>query len=211
MQNKIHDWKDVASSYSEKAFSLAILLVLFAFLVSPEIEVKTYEATVTVTEAIDIPPEVRERIEPPEETVRPVVEIVIEDDLEADADEDLEFVETIDVTTLDPYEQPPDFEAGTTPRFVPYEDPPQPIYNPRPRYTDFARRSGIEGRVVLNVEVFADGTVGAVEVVQSLMPGPGGLDEAAVRAIRQWEFEPAKSGGKPVSVWVTFPVEFRLN
>ncbi len=105
----------------------------------------------------------------------------------------------------------PEFQYGTTPRFISYNDPPQPIYNPRPKYTVFARRSGIEGRVVLNVEVFADGTVGAVEVVQSLMPGPGGLDEAAVRAIRQWEFEPAKSGGKPVSVWITFPIEFRLN
>ena len=43
------------------------------------------------------------------------------------------------------------------------------------------------------------------------MSGPGGLDEAAVTAVRKWEFSPAKSGGKPVAVWVTFDVTFNLK
>jgi protein TonB len=43
------------------------------------------------------------------------------------------------------------------------------------------------------------------------MSGPGGLDEVAVKSVKNWEFSPAKSGGKPVACWVTFPVGFYLN
>ncbi len=68
MERKYQDWKDVANSYYDKAFSLAILLILFAFLVSPNIEIKAYKAEVKTTEAIEIPPEIKEKIKPPENT-----------------------------------------------------------------------------------------------------------------------------------------------
>ncbi len=205
------DWKDVANSFYDKAFSLAVLLLLFSFLVSPKIEVKPYVSEVRVTEAIEIPPEIRERIEPPEELVRPPVEIIIDDEFTDEGDE-LEIVETIDRTVLDPYEvvQPPP-GIGETPRFVIYDEPPQPIRRVNPEYPTFARRSGIQGTVVLEVEVLRDGSVGAVEVARSLMAGPGGLDEAAIRAVRQWEFTPAMSGGQPVAVWARIPIDFQLE
>ncbi len=69
----------------------------------------------------------------------------------------------------------------------------------------------IQGEVILEVEVFADGTVGAIEVRKSLMSGPGGLDEAAIKSVKQWIFQPAKSSGRAVAVWVTFPVTFTLE
>ena len=212
MNNKrCTDWKDVASSYYDKALSLSVLLLLFSFLVSPKIEVKPYTTEIRVTEAIEIPPEIRERIEPPAELLRPPVEIIIDDELSGD-DDDLEIVETIDRTVLDPYEvlQPPP-GIGQTPRFVIYDEPPQPIRRVNPDYPTFARRSGIQGQVVLEVEVLRDGTVGAVEVMRSLMAGPGGLDEAAMRAVRQWEFTPAKSQGQPIAVWVRIPIDFQLE
>lgn len=102
-------------------------------------------------------------------------------------------------------------EYGKTLKFVVYDDPPVPIKQIRPIYTDLARRSGIEGDVWLEVEVLADGTVGAIEVKKSLLSGPGGLDEAAIKAVRQWKYSPATSGGKPVACWVTFPVSFSLD
>jgi periplasmic protein TonB len=43
------------------------------------------------------------------------------------------------------------------------------------------------------------------------MEGDGGFDEAAIEAVKKWEFTPAKSGGKPVACWVTFPISFGLN
>ena len=205
------DWKDVASSYYEKAISLSVLLILFSFLVSPKIEVRPYVSEIRITEAIEIPPEIRERIEPPAELMRPPVEIIIDDDLSGD-DDDLEIVETIDRTVLDPYEviQPPP-GIGQTPRFVVYDEPPQPIRRVNPDYPTFARRSGIQGQVILEVEVLSDGSVGAVEVVRSLMAGPGGLDEAAIRAVRQWEFTPAKAHGQPIAVWARIPIDFQLE
>jgi protein TonB len=211
MHKKIIDWKDVAESYLDKSVSLAILILLFAFIVSPKIEVKPFTRVIRITETIDIPPEIREKIKPPEETIKPVVEIVVEDDLEGDEDEDIEVIETIEKTTLDPYEDIQTKVLGKTSKFVVYEDAPIPMKQPKPEYPQFARNAGIEGEVWLEVEVFTDGSVGAIEVKKSLMSGPGGLDEAAIKAVKQWEFSPAKSGGKPVACWVTFPVRFSLT
>jgi len=37
------------------------------------------------------------------------------------------------------------------------------------------------------------------------------LDRAAIEAIKQWQFEPARRGATPVAVWVTLPVRFELT
>ncbi|MFO7896813.1 MAG: TonB family protein [Candidatus Cloacimonadales bacterium] len=212
MKEKIYrDWKDVASSYYEKCAALAILILLFAFLVSPNLDVKTYQAEVKITEAIEIPPEIKEKIKPPETTVKPQIEIVIDDDLSADEDEDIDIIETIETTSLDMSEESSTSELGKTSKFAVYEDPPVAIKQVPPVYPDFARRNNIEGQVYLEVEVLVDGSVGAIEVRKSLMPGPGGLDEAAINAVKQWKYQPARSNDKPVAVWITFPVDFYLN
>lgn len=212
MSERIYkDWKDVASSYYEKCASLAILILLFAFLVSPKLEVKSYQAEVKITEAIEIPPEIREKIKPPETTVKPQVEIVVDDDLSGDDDEDIEIIETIETTTLDMEEVVETNQIGTTSKFVIYEEAPVPIKQVAPVYPAFAKSAGIEGQVYLEVEVLVDGSVGAIEVRKSLMAGPGGLDEAAVKAVKQWKYQPAQSNGKPVAVWITFPVDFYLK
>jgi periplasmic protein TonB len=78
----------------------------------------------------------------------------------------------------------------------------------RPVYTDEARRLGIEGEVVLEIIVQADGTVGNVRVVQGLR---GGLDRRAIEAVRQWRFAPARRYGAPVDVLVEIAVEFKLR
>lgn len=210
---KITDWKDIAGGFYEKAFSLTLLLILFAFLVSPKFEVKARKVEVKETVAVDIPPEIKERIKPPEETVKPVIRIMVEDEMGDDEDEDIEIIDTIESTTLDPYEEVEDLgsKIGTTSKFAVYEDPPVPIKRVPPVYPEFVKKMGITGQVHLEVEVFANGKVGAVEVKKSLMAGPGGLDEAAIKAVKQWEFSPAKSGGQPVACWVNFPVTFTLN
>lgn len=211
MHKRTIDWKDVADSYYDKSVSLAILILLFAFIVSPKIEVKPFKRVLKDIVSIDIPPEIKEKIKPPEETVKPVIEIVVEDDLDSEDDEDIEIVDTIEKTSLDPYEEIASNLLGTTSKFAIYEDAPVAIKQIPPVYPEFAKKSGIQGEVILEVEVFTDGSVGAIEVVKSLMSGPGGLDEAAIKAVKQWEFSPAKSGGKPVACWVTFPVGFNLD
>ncbi|MCD6101813.1 MAG: TonB family protein [Candidatus Cloacimonetes bacterium] len=206
LEHSLSDWKDEVNSYFERSLSLALLLLLFAFIVSPKIEVKPYEHKVKEIQTIEIPPEVRQKFKPPEE-VKPIIPLTIEEsDLESD--EEIEEIETIGPTTLDLTKPPPVTRIGTTPKFVIYEEEPIPIKKVWPEYSDFARQSGLEGTVVVQAEVFEDGTVGAVEIVKSLQSGPGGLDELAIEAVKQWKFIPAKNQGKPIAIWVTFPIKF---
>lgn len=212
MAHSIIDWKDIAWSYYDKSLSLSILVLLFSFLVSPKMDVKPYHREVKITQAIEIPPEIKEKIKPPEQAVKPQIQIMVEEDEISGDDEDIEIVETIASTSLDPFEEKePPSQFGSTSKFVVWEEAPVPIKQVPPVYPEFAKKSGIEGTVTLEVEVFKDGKVGAIDVLKSLMAGPGGLDEAAIKAVRQWEFQPAKSGGKPIACWIKLPITFSLN
>ncbi|MCR6687550.1 energy transducer TonB [Pseudoxanthomonas sp.] len=79
--------------------------------------------------------------------------------------------------------------------------------NPVPAYPRDALRSGSEGRVVVSIEVGADGTPTDVSVVER--SGDRALDRAALQAARQWRFEPAIRDGKAVAATVRLPVDFR--
>jgi protein TonB len=210
MENKTLDWKFVADSFFDKSVSLAVLMVLFAFLVSPNIEVKPYQAKQKIqVQALDIPPEIKEKIQPPPEAAKPVVDIIIDDDMSSDDDEDIQVIDTITSTSLDPYKEvAPPPTIGKTPKFVNYDKAPVAIKVITPKYPKYARQMAIQGQVILNVEVLKSGKVGAVEIIKSLEPG---LDNEAVKAIKKWTFEPAKSNGKPVSVWLTYPIDFSLE
>jgi protein TonB len=80
----------------------------------------------------------------------------------------------------------------------------------QPEYPPAARRAGEEGTVTLKVFVTEGGRAGQVEVAKS--SGFPKLDEAAVKEVqRNWRFVPGKEDGKPVSMWHTFAVTFRLT
>lgn len=81
--------------------------------------------------------------------------------------------------------------------------------NPQPEYPLAARRMGWQGRVVLNVEVLADGSPGEVVVQQS--SGRGVLDNAAQRAVRGWRFVPARRAGQAIAQKFLVPVIFSLK
>lgn len=78
----------------------------------------------------------------------------------------------------------------------------------KPVYTEEGRRRSVEGDVVMEVVVRADGTIGNVRVLQGL---GSGLDQRAIDAVRQWRFVPARRYGTPVDVLVEIAVEFRLR
>jgi periplasmic protein TonB len=78
----------------------------------------------------------------------------------------------------------------------------------RREYPKAAKELGIEGRVQLEVEVRADGTVGNVKVVRGL---GFGLDEVAVRNIKLCAFEPAEIGGSPVTTRIIYAVTFIIE
>jgi protein TonB len=81
--------------------------------------------------------------------------------------------------------------------------------NPAPRYPEAAKRLRQEGVVLLRVAVDARGRVDAVSVAKG--SGYQALDEAALEAVRRWEFEPGRRGKQAVASVVTVPVRFRLE
>jgi TonB family protein len=87
---------------------------------------------------------------------------------------------------------------------------PQLIRTVNPEYTQTAMAAGIQGLVVLEVVVLADGSVGKVAVVRSL-DSVYGLDQKAVEAASQWRFKPGTRDGKPVAVAVTLECTFTLR
>jgi len=76
-----------------------------------------------------------------------------------------------------------------------------------PEYTERAARMGIEGSVVLRVQVSERGEPEDITVIKGL---PAGLTAAAVRAVKQWHFDPATAGGVPVSADMEVTVKFSL-
>jgi protein TonB len=97
-----------------------------------------------------------------------------------------------DPAPLDPCSDPP---AKPKPRSV-----------PQPAYTDAARAAAVEGKVRVQLTVDETGRVVSVKLLQGLGHG---LDEAALAAAKQAEFEPAVRCGKPTSA--TFNISMRFN
>ena len=103
-----------------------------------------------------------------------------------------------------------DFEGRPLYRFVEEGKITEPkrVDGPNPRYPEQARKEGINGVVVMEAVIAADGSVREVEVVRS---NAAVLSEAAVEAVEQWTFEPATLEGVPVAVRYILTVKFRLQ
>ena len=84
---------------------------------------------------------------------------------------------------------------------------PRLLYKIEPEYSEEARKAGLEGTVVLAIEVWEDGMAHNIRVVKSLGLG---LDEEAIDAVRKWRFQPGMKDGKPVRVAAQVHVSFRL-
>lgn len=80
----------------------------------------------------------------------------------------------------------------------------------RPVYPPLAARQKIEGTVILSALVSETGRVLDVRVLRGDAKRMG-LDEAAVRALRQATFSPAMKDGKRVKTWKPIPIIFKLQ
>lgn len=83
------------------------------------------------------------------------------------------------------------------------------LHNPPPKYPPVSRRLGEEGRVMLRVLVGVDGTAKSVEIESG--SGSDRLDRAAIDAVKNWQFIPAKRDKQPISAHVIVPIQFTLN
>jgi len=83
-----------------------------------------------------------------------------------------------------------------------------PENNPQPIYPKRLSRAGVEGEVRVSFIVKADGSVSAIDIVQSDHPD---LAEAVKDAITQWRFRPwTIEDGRPAEQPVVAPMLFRL-
>jgi TonB family protein len=76
-----------------------------------------------------------------------------------------------------------------------------------PHYPPEAQALGMRGIVILELVVGPDGKVVSARVTRSVPP----FDDAALSAAREWEYEITKVEGKPVSVILTVPIEFKMR
>ncbi len=81
------------------------------------------------------------------------------------------------------------------------------LQNPAPERPKISERMGEIGLVLLWVTVNAAGSVDDLGVLQT--SGFPRLDNAAIKAVRQWRFSPAKRGGVAVSDKVSVPIDFQ--
>jgi protein TonB len=75
-----------------------------------------------------------------------------------------------------------------------------------PDFPPAALAGRFSGSVMLEALVLATGKVGEVKVLSCTRPKVG-FEEAAIAAVRDWEFEPGRRNGEPVE----FTLKFRLN
>ena len=81
------------------------------------------------------------------------------------------------------------------------------VAKPRASYTDSARKSNVQGSVLLKVTLLASGGVGSITPIKEL---PEGLTEQAISAARKLVFLPKRVGGAPVTVILTFDYGFSI-
>jgi len=85
--------------------------------------------------------------------------------------------------------------------------PPKLVKSVAPVYPEIARQSKVQGVVVLEATTDIYGRVAMVKVVRSIPL----LDQAAIDAVRQWQYEPAIIDGQPKQVTFTVTVQFTLD
>ena len=212
--------------FTEIGFVLALLIVYGAFeYSSKDKQTKVLEADVVAVEEEELIPITQETPPPPPETPQiPVlsdnIDIVDDDlqvedtilNLEDDANlgvEIKEYVEQVEEEEIEeeaiPFqlvEQKPGFMGGDANAFSKW-------VNERLQYPEIAKENGIQGRVLLQFVVGADGKVSNVKVVRGVAPA---LDKEAVRVVQSSpKWTPGKQRDRAVKVTYTFPVIFQLR
>jgi protein TonB len=85
--------------------------------------------------------------------------------------------------------------------------PPTKIKDVRPVYSTIAQAARVEGIVIIETTIGPTGRVLDAKVIRSIPL----LDDAALEAVRQWEFTPTLLNGSPVPVVLTVTVKFTLR
>lgn len=212
--------------FTEIGFVIALLVVYGAFEYSTkDKQTKALEAEVAQIPDEEMIPITQETPPPPPETPQiPVLsdEIdIVDDDLQVDNNilnleddantgvEIMDYVEQVEEETVEeeaiPFqlvEEKPSFMGGDANAFSKW-------VNERLQYPEIAKENGLQGRVMLQFTVGADGKVSNVKVLRGVDPS---LDKEAVRVVASSpNWSPGKQRDRAVKVTYTFPVIFQLR
>ena len=102
---------------------------------------------------------------------------------------------------------PPPPPPGTPVRVGGNITPPKRIKDVPPVYPPVAQSARVEGIVILEATIGRDGRVADVRVLRSIPL----LDQAAIDAVRQWEFTPTMMNGVPTAVIMSVTINFTLG
>jgi periplasmic protein TonB len=94
--------------------------------------------------------------------------------------------------------------------FIAVDEMPQAIESVAPIYPEMARIAGVQGDVWIQAYIDKNGEVKAVEILKT-SGAKVGFEGAAIAAARATSWKPAISNGRPVGVWVSYKIEFRLK
>jgi len=127
-------------------------------------------------------------------------------------------IRDVTVTDLAPAAPPSPSAAGAQPAAASLEveapaaeeplEPAQLMSRVDPKYPEGAQRAGVEGTVILDATINESGQVTQVAVERGL---PLGISEAAVAAVRQWKYRPARGRAGPVPSHKAIKIIFSLG
>jgi protein TonB len=85
--------------------------------------------------------------------------------------------------------------------------PPARVRNAQPVYPLIAKQNRIQGIVIIDAIIGTDGKVEDAKVIRSIPL----LDQAALDAVKAWEYTPTLLNGRPTPVIMTVTVHFKLS
>jgi len=197
----------------EISFILVLLLFIAAFKFAPQMsksqQIKPPDENIPVIPEVN-PTQQLSKPPPPPKPPVPIegsideIEDIILPPTEPDFDSDVPDV---------PHPPRPPVEKDEIVPFQELESYPEPVgglqsITNKIHYTEIARRSGIEGTVVIEAILSKYGNVIEARVVKGI---GGGLDEIALQAVNDTKFIPGIQRDKPVKVKLSIPVLFRLQ
>ncbi len=108
-----------------------------------------------------------------------------------------------------PEPEAPRTRAGDLVQLGPGVTPPQLVSYSKPQYPAAAKRTGVQGVVVVSLLVDEEGRVQEARIHEGVKQA-GGLNEAALAAARTARYRPATKDGVPVKVWTRLRIPFKL-
>lgn len=200
----------------ELALIFTLLLHIGLFHAAQHIAVmpKPFEVKETKITVEDIPKTEQTEVRLPTHISSPEVPVPVENEW---VPENLSIESTTFELSDIPAPPPISEDEVLSPQFeyTPYEEPPEPIggyaqMGESIQYPVAALDSQTEGLVIIGVCVNSKGHTTKMQILRRSLHDVG-FEQAAIDALGQAKWIPAKQRGKPVGVWIAIPVRFRLQ